>query len=95
MSLELKSIKSIFDEFAVQSGLAEKINNRRVFELWSEIVGKKISGAAKVTGVENGTVYIETKSSTWMVELNLRKEKLINLLNDKLGITFVKDLIIK
>jgi len=91
----LKSLKSIFNEFAIQTGLSDKMNDQRILELWSEVVGRKIASAAKVTRVDNGTVYIETKSSTWMVELTIRKEKLINQLNEKLGLNFVKDLIIK
>ncbi len=92
---DLKSFKSIFNDFAVQTGLAGKIYDQRVFELWGEIVGEKIALSAKVLRVDDGIVYIETKSSTWMVELNLRKEQLINLFNERLGITFVKDLRIK
>lgn len=92
---EIKSFSGLLNEVISQTGLGDRINDLRISEIWTEIVGEKIAEVAKIRKIEKGVAYIDTKSSTWSVEFNLRKESLLDQINEKMGFKYLKDLIIK
>ncbi len=91
----MKQLKIIFDQFAKESGLAEKIKELSIPEIWAEISGESISRVTKVKWFNSGKLCISTNSSTWRAELILRKDDLISEMNKRLGENYIKELVIK
>lgn len=94
MKRDARTIGNIFAGIADTLGISEKIRESRVMDIWKEILGEQIEVNARMTKFEKGTGYIETKSSTWAVEITIRKDKLIQKINDIFGEQIVKELII-
>ena len=94
MKSGVKSIGDVFRELSDNLGISKKIQEMKIIEIWDEIMGPNMVQFAKLIKVENGKAIIETKSSSWRVELNIRKESLINEINEKLGAKVISELII-
>lgn len=94
MKRDARSFGNIFAGIADTLGITEKLREARVMEIWKEILGEQIEINAKMTKFENGKAYIETKSSTWKVEITIRKDKLTERINEIFGEQIVKELII-
>ncbi|MGA2297226.1 MAG: DUF721 domain-containing protein, partial [FCB group bacterium] len=82
---EPKPLKRVFEELISRQGWDLKIKEHDIPDVWQEIVGDMIAKVTKVKKVEKGKLYIETVSSTWRAELMLRREMLIEKINDKIG----------
>ena len=92
---EPKSLKRVFEELITRQGWDLKIKENNIPDIWQEIVGDMIAKVTKVKKVENGKLYVETVSSTWRAELMLRREILIEKINEKIGSNIIKELIIR
>ena len=91
---EPKSLKRVFEELITRQGWDLKIKENNIPEVWHEIVGEIIAKVTKVKKVEKGKLYIETVSSTWRAELMLRRDLIIERINDKIGSEVIKEIII-
>lgn len=70
--------------------VCSKINNVK------HLIFKGISNeSVRIKRFEKGILYLETESAAWRTELFLRKEQIINKINNLINIDVVKDMIIK
>jgi predicted nucleic acid-binding Zn ribbon protein len=67
----------------------------RIIEVWSQILDGKLVTKVKVKKFEKGVLYLETESSAWRTELQLRKKQIINKINYLIKNDSVLDMIIK
>ena len=68
-------------------GIADKIREHTAPLIWAEMVGPQISSATEVEKVQDGILYITTRSSTWAQELTFHKQDILHRLNARLGAT--------
>jgi predicted nucleic acid-binding Zn ribbon protein len=87
-----KSLGAAIEELVTQLGIGKKLREQDVFELWAEAVGERIAKVAAPTRIGRGTLFVHVKVGTWRNELNMRKEEIVNRLNDLLGEKLVKDI---
>jgi predicted nucleic acid-binding Zn ribbon protein len=57
--------------------IERSINNWRVIEKWSEIVGERIAFHAKAVGVDRECLFVEVDDPTWQSQLFLMKNDII------------------
>jgi len=55
-----------------------------VLDLWSEIVGDTVAGVTRAKGVDEATLFVEVRSSAWLMELNMMKGEFLARVNDRL-----------
>ena len=75
---------------AVLSGLLEKHGVRRqvermsVIELWPEIVGEKLAEVTRAKGLDDATLFVEVRNSSWLMELNMMKADFLERVNERI-----------
>ncbi|MFP4527208.1 MAG: DciA family protein [Candidatus Kapaibacterium sp.] len=84
-------LKSILHE----RGWSEKFAEADVHKIWHEIVGDNLANSVKIDRLDDGVLYVITRSSTWRTELLLRKEKLLEEINARLHNRIIKDIVIR
>jgi len=68
--------------FLEKKGLREALDRVDAAGEWHERVGDAIGGVTKARGVSGTTLFVEVKSSAWLMELNLMKEEILNRVNE-------------
>ena len=72
-----------------------KIKESLALAYWAKVVGQQAANASKAESVQNGVIFIRTRSSVWSHELNLHKARLIAGLNRLLGGAVIKDIVFR
>ena len=83
-----KAIKIAINKAGIENALKQE---SAVF-LWKEVVGRKVSKAAKAEKVDKGTLIVKTDSAVWRQELQMQKEQLIEKINKKIGSESIKEI---
>jgi len=55
-----------------------------VLDLWPEIVGDTVAGVTRAKGVDEATLFVEVRSSAWLMELNMMKGEFLARVNERL-----------
>lgn len=76
----------------VSLGIAPKLRELRVLELWSEVVGEQIARVTEAERVEQGTLYVAVRSAPWRAELTMCRLELIERLNAAVGATVITEI---
>lgn len=62
-------------------GLADQLARAAVFQEWDERMGEKIAERARPVGFDEGTLFVEVASASWLMELQMMKRDLISRVN--------------
>ncbi len=66
-------------------GLRDRVERMAVLEEWPALVGEQLAGVTKGRGVEDGTLFVEVRSSAWLMELSMMREAFLHRVNSGLG----------
>jgi predicted nucleic acid-binding Zn ribbon protein len=89
-----KPLGTMMETIVKELGLDDEYNLQQIEKIWLNVVGDIIARSARVKKIKSNKLFIETKSSTWRTELFLRRDNIINQINEQYGKTLVKELII-
>lgn len=67
--------------FLEKKGLREALKRVEAADEWEERVGEAIGRVTRARGVKDETLFVEVKSSAWLMELNLMKEEILAKVN--------------
>ena len=90
-----KSIKLLIDMITKETGLDVKLLEASIPDIWVEVVGEMIGNHSKVLNTTNGKLFISTDSSTWKTEIFLRRQEIVDKINNRLGKPHIKELIVR
>lgn len=62
-------------------GVQDQVRRMEVLELWPEIVGKDLARVTRAKAVEDTTLFVEVRSSAWLMELNMMKRDFLERVN--------------
>lgn len=62
-------------------GLAEGVERASVITEWTERVGPQIAQVATPVGFDRETLFVEVRSSAWLMELQLAERRILEQLN--------------
>lgn len=65
-------------------GLKDEVRRWDVVELWPEIVGEGVAAVTRARGVEDATLFVEVRTSAWLMELNMMKGDFLGRVNERL-----------
>ena len=64
-------------------GVRQQVRRMEVLELWGEIVGDDLAKVTRAKGVEDRTLFVEVRSSAWLMELNMMKRDFLERVNER------------
>ncbi len=89
---EIESVKDIMQEMLKQNKLQKGIDQVNVKEAWQSVMGKGVYGYTDEVIFKNNTLVIRLSSATLREELSYGQEKIIDMMNEKLGKVIINKL---
>jgi predicted nucleic acid-binding Zn ribbon protein len=77
-----EKVGELLGSFLEKRGLREALERVDAAEEWEERVGEAIGRVTRARGVSGTTLFVEVKSSPWLMELNLMKEEVLARVNE-------------
>ena len=66
-------------------GVQKQVQRIGVLELWPEIVGEQLARVTRVKGLDEDALFVEVRSSAWLMELSMMKDDFLERVNERLG----------
>lgn len=76
-------------------GIDTRLEMEKAVVLWEEVVGAKVARRARADAVRGGILFVRVANSTWLQELSLLKEGIIEKLNALLEDDMIKDIVFR
>tara|TARA_B100001167_G_scaffold42840_1_gene24427 strand:- start:199 stop:507 length:309 start_codon:yes stop_codon:yes gene_type:complete len=64
-----------------QHGVKDQIKRMTVLKLWPEIVGEHVAAVTQARSVSERTLFVEVRTSAWLMELNMMKADFLTEVN--------------
>jgi len=90
--VRLHHISEILLSLLKKRGMASKIEENALLQLWPKAVGPQIILHTKADALRNGILFVKTISSVWVQQLHFMKEEIRQKLNQLAGKNIVKDI---
>jgi predicted nucleic acid-binding Zn ribbon protein len=81
VSPDSRRVGEILKSVLESEGLRHQIERQSVLEEWPSVVGTGIGEATRPRAVSDGTLFVEVRSSAWLMELNLMRHEILARLN--------------
>lgn len=91
---EEKSLKDILEDFKNKKTLSKGFTQMAIEEAWHSELGPAIKNYTVSLQLNRGKLFVKLSSSTLREELSYGKQKIIEMLNEKVGEGVVKELIL-
>ena len=89
------SLQDAIQQFLNKSKLKNGIQALRIEDVWEEVMGKTIAKYTDKIQLINSTLFITTNIAPLKNELLYQKEKIMERVNEALGETTIKEVVIK
>ncbi len=89
------SMQDALQQFLKQSRLMSGIHAVQIEDVWEKIMGKTIAKYTDKIKIVNQTLFIESQVAPLKNELMYQKDKIIERVNEALGETVIKEVVIK
>ena len=73
-------VDSVLAALLEKHGVKEQVERMSVLDLWPELVGEHVAEVTKAKGVSEATLFVEVRTSAWLMELNI-----LVRVNERLG----------
>ena len=77
-------VGDLLDDLLKQRGVGTQIRRVGAIDAWAEAVGAKIAAVTRAQAVVATTLFVEVKSSAWLMELDFMKRALLERVNEHL-----------
>lgn len=64
-----------------RTGIRTQLERVEALSRWDEVVGERIAGVTRAKSVSGATLFVEVRSSAWLMELNTMKQEILKRLN--------------
>jgi predicted nucleic acid-binding Zn ribbon protein len=91
----LKTTRSVLEGILNNLGIANKIEQHRIWAVWQEAVGVQIAQHAVPARIRNNVLEVKVAHPVWMQQLQLLKPRLLVQINSHLGDTPITDLYLR
>ncbi len=78
-------VDSVLAALLEKHGVKEQVERMSVLNLWPELVGEHVAEVTKAKGVSEATLFVEVRTSAWLMELNIMKGEFLVRVNERLG----------
>jgi predicted nucleic acid-binding Zn ribbon protein len=74
----------VLEGYLEEHGLRDQVRQMGVLELWPELVGEHVAAVTRARGVADATLFVEVRTSAWLMELNMMKGDFLKRVNERL-----------
>ena len=78
-------VDSVLAAVLERHGVKEQVERMSVLDLWPELVGEHVAHVTRAKGVSEATLFVEVRTSAWLMELNIMKGEFLARVNEHLG----------
>lgn len=89
------NIQEALKEFVETNRLEKGLNKVNVADAWAHLMGNGVNNYTTSVNLDRDTLYVQLSSSVLREELSYGKQKIIDMLNEELGKTIIKKLILR
>ena len=86
-----KSFKQAFGHYLKDQKLEQQFNEKRLIHSWQEIMGEPIANRTTNIFIKEGVMVVKLNSAPLKQELNMAKDKVLELFERKLGSQVVQE----
>ena len=79
-----KPLGKMIDGFLEERGMKDQVTRNGVLEMWPDIVGAHVAAVTRARGVSEATLFVEVRTSAWLMELNMMKRDVLRRVNERL-----------
>lgn len=79
------SVKDLMQSFIKENNLSKGMRKLKVEETWREMMGPGVMAHTSSVKLQNKTLIIQLTSSVLREELSYGKDKIIKMMNEKIG----------
>jgi predicted nucleic acid-binding Zn ribbon protein len=88
-----RQIGTAIESVLKQLGLGQRLQEFEILDMWSSIVGERISKVTHAEHIREGKLYVHVTHATWRNELVYLKKDIIDKINKTTRKNIVKDII--
>lgn len=77
-----EKVGDFLEQFLEGEGVKQQVDRVSVLDEWAERVGPKIAEVTRARSVAEGTLFVEVRSSAWLMELNMIKGRILERINE-------------
>ncbi|AWM14437.1 DUF721 domain-containing protein [Flavobacterium sp. NRK F10] len=92
---EENSIADVLKEFIQTNNLQKGMDKIDVREAWKKLMGNGVLNYTTEIVLKNETLYVGLSSAVLKEELSYGKEKIVNMLNEELGKSIIRNIIFR
>lgn len=89
------SMADALKEFVETNRLEKGLDAINVADAWKNIMGNGVNNYTTAIQLKGDTLFVQLSSSVLREELSYGKQKIINMLNEKLGKELIKKLVLR
>jgi predicted nucleic acid-binding Zn ribbon protein len=76
-----RRIGELLESFLERQGVRKQVQRASVLEEWSDRVGERIAAVTRARSIAEATLFVEVRSSAWLMELNMMKGDILRRVN--------------
>ena len=77
-------VDSVLAAVLEKHGVKEQVERMSVLDFWPELVGEHVAQVTRAKSVSEATLFVEVRTSAWMMELNIMKGEFLARVNERL-----------
>jgi predicted nucleic acid-binding Zn ribbon protein len=77
-------VADVLEGVLEEHGLQDEVRQMGVVEAWPELVGEHVAAATHAKVVMGGALFVEVRTSAWLMELNMMKADFLRRVNERL-----------
>ena len=86
-----QSLREAIGKYLKEEKLDGKLNEHKLKGIWQELMGPTIASRTDRMFIKKKILYVNMNSAPLKQELNMSKDKVLKLINEKMGIDFIED----
>lgn len=89
------TLDDLIQVYIEKTGLHEEYELALIINNWAELVGEKFAEVSKPDTLKNGVLTTRCCSSVWRTELFMRRQQIIDKINDYRNKEVIKSMVIR
>ena len=86
-------LKSELDTFMNYIGLDVRMQELQILSVWNECVGSSIANFSTPVEIRKNKLFVSVENASWRYELSLKKNEIIEKLNQNFKKKIIKDIV--
>ena len=89
---KVRSLAELLPEFLRNGGLEMPLQQKRLIDSWTEVVGKPVEKYTGEKFIRNQTLYVKILNPALRADLSMSRSLLVRRLNEKVGAQVIADI---